>query len=58
MAIGFKITEDVGVGDDYPLLVLAGPCVIESPEICLEIGAAMKEICGRLGLGICFQGVI
>lgn len=55
MSIGFDIRNGVAVGDGKPLLVLAGPCVIESEEICLEIGRFMKDACGRLGLGYVFK---
>lgn len=37
------------------LTVIAGPCVIESEETCLEVGLAMKATCERLGLGYVFK---
>src|SRR5437016_2381145 len=37
------------------LLVIAGPCVIESAELCLQIGAQVKKICDKLGLGYIFK---
>ena len=37
------------------LAVIAGPCVIESEEVCLEVGRALKEVCSRLGLGYVFK---
>jgi 2-dehydro-3-deoxyphosphooctonate aldolase (KDO 8-P synthase) len=37
------------------LAVIAGPCVIESEETCLEVGLAMKAACERLGLGYIFK---
>lgn len=37
------------------LAVIAGPCVIESEETCLEVGRAMKAACERLGLGYIFK---
>jgi len=30
-------------------LLIAGPCVIESLDLCLTIGGTVKELCGRLG---------
>jgi 2-dehydro-3-deoxyphosphooctonate aldolase (KDO 8-P synthase) len=42
----------IGSGD---LCVIAGPCVIESEELCLEVGAAMRDLCARLGLGYVFK---
>jgi 2-dehydro-3-deoxyphosphooctonate aldolase (KDO 8-P synthase) len=37
------------------LLVIAGPCVIESAELCLTIGRHMKTLCDRLGLVYVFK---
>ena len=37
------------------LAVIAGPCVIESEEVCLEVGRALKDVCARLGLGYVFK---
>src|SRR5665213_211374 len=37
------------------LFVIAGPCVIESAEVCLAVGRRMKEACERLGLGFIFK---
>ncbi len=37
------------------LFVLAGPCVIESLELCLEVGAFMKRTCDELGLHYVFK---
>ncbi len=37
------------------LAVLAGPCVAESLDLCLEVAARMKEICARLGIGYIFK---
>ncbi len=41
--------------DRCPLFVIAGPCVIESPEICLTIGQRVKETCAKLGLAYIFK---
>ncbi|MBI3912088.1 MAG: 3-deoxy-8-phosphooctulonate synthase [Armatimonadetes bacterium] len=38
-----------------PLAVIAGPCVIETKAQCLEIGAALRDACARLGLGYVFK---
>ena len=42
-----------GPGD--PLLVMAGPCVIESLELCLEVGRTARDICSALGLTYVFK---
>src|SRR2546428_3588058 len=38
-----------------PLFVIAGPCVIESAEVCLAIGRHVKSVCDRLGLAYVFK---
>lgn len=49
------IRNNVGIGDGYPLLVIAGPCVIESKDICFRIAEHMKTLCEKLGLGYVFK---
>ena len=41
--------------DRSPLFVIAGPCVIESLELCLTIGRHMKQVCDKLGLAYVFK---
>ena len=43
---------EIGAGK---LAVLAGPCVAETLELCLEVAGKMKEICRELGLGYIFK---
>jgi 2-dehydro-3-deoxyphosphooctonate aldolase (KDO 8-P synthase) len=45
----------VAFGNDRPLAVLAGPCQMESRAHALEMAAALKEICARLGLGLVYK---
>jgi 2-dehydro-3-deoxyphosphooctonate aldolase (KDO 8-P synthase) len=54
------VTREVRIGGaaaggENPLLVIAGPCVIESEDITREVASRLKEICGRLGLGFVFK---
>src|SRR5436190_4904870 len=37
------------------LTIIAGPCVIESAEICLRVGAHVKKICEKLGFQYIFK---
>ena len=37
------------------LILIAGPCVIESEELCLKIGRALKAVCARLGIYYVFK---
>src|SRR5262245_39047862 len=41
--------------DRFPLFVIAGPCVIESAELCLKVGSHVKQVCAKLGLTYIFK---
>jgi len=43
------------VGSGSPLLLIAGPCVVESEELCFEVAETMKAISERLGLSYVFK---
>lgn len=45
----------VEIGDGKPLALIAGPCSIESEELCLEVGRQAKEICSGLGINYVFK---
>jgi 2-dehydro-3-deoxyphosphooctonate aldolase (KDO 8-P synthase) len=45
----------IPVGGGSPLVVIAGPCVIENEEITLGTAEKLKEICGALGLSFMFK---
>ena len=45
----------ISVGPGNPLLLLAGPCVLESGELAWEIAREMKAICSRLGISYVFK---
>ncbi|MEA5091253.1 2-dehydro-3-deoxyphosphooctonate aldolase [bioreactor metagenome] len=46
---------DYEVGQGHPLLLMAGPCVLEGYEHSLAIGQAVKNICTKLGLSYVFK---
>ncbi len=50
-----KICEGMEVGQGRPLLVLAGPCVAESLELCLEVADTVSRACAELGLSYVFK---
>ncbi len=52
--INFKI-GDVEVGLDAPLFVMAGPCVIESRDNCLDIANRLVDISAGSNVGIIFK---
>lgn len=37
------------------LALIAGPCVIESHELCRDVAAFMKDVCARLDIGYVFK---
>ena len=47
--------KEVTIGPKAPLAVIAGPCVAESREMCLQVGTALRERCAELGLGYIFK---
>ncbi|NVK50760.1 MAG: 3-deoxy-8-phosphooctulonate synthase [Cyclobacteriaceae bacterium] len=49
-----KITEKVVLGEDKPVL-FAGPCAVESYDICLEIGAKVKAWAEEHGFSYVFK---
>ncbi|MEM5473021.1 3-deoxy-8-phosphooctulonate synthase [Hoeflea sp. AS60] len=42
-------------GNHLPLTLIAGPCQMESREHAFEIAGSLKEICGKLGIGLVYK---
>ena len=53
--IGQSGTTSVQVGPDAPLFVIAGPCVIESRQSCLDIADRLLEISEKSGVAMIFK---
>jgi 2-dehydro-3-deoxyphosphooctonate aldolase (KDO 8-P synthase) len=53
-AATFKIS-DVPVGGNSPLVLVAGPCVIESEAMCLELADGIKRAARAAGMGFVFK---
>ncbi len=47
--------ENILVGPGNPLLLIAGPCALESEELARKVAAEMQEICARLGISYVFK---
>jgi 2-dehydro-3-deoxyphosphooctonate aldolase (KDO 8-P synthase) len=47
--------QNITVGGQNPIALIAGPCVIEEPERTLKIGRSIKEITDRLGIPYIFK---
>ena len=45
----------VRFGNALPLTLIAGPCQLESRAHALEMATALKEIAGRLGIGLVYK---
>ncbi len=45
----------IRIGGRQPLVLISGPCVIESPDSALAIAAALKELTARLDIGFIFK---
>jgi 2-dehydro-3-deoxyphosphooctonate aldolase (KDO 8-P synthase) len=42
-------------GNELPLALIAGPCVLESKAHALEMANALREIAGRVGIGFVYK---
>ncbi len=47
--------QNVSIGRDSPLAIIAGPCQAESYDLCVEVGEAVREKCAKLGFGYIFK---
>ena len=43
------------VGNDRPLFLLAGPCVVESEQLAVDTAGTLKEMCAELGVPFVFK---
>jgi 2-dehydro-3-deoxyphosphooctonate aldolase (KDO 8-P synthase) len=54
-----RVLVDLGsrvkCGDGQPMVVIAGPCVVESRDLAFEVATTMKEICSRVGVNYVFK---
>ena len=51
----FDIAKGVTIGTGKPLVLLAGPCVLEADEINCQIADTVAEICADLGIQYIFK---
>ena len=43
------------VGNDQPLFLIAGTCVVESEQMTLDTAGTLKEVCGELGIPFIYK---
>ncbi len=46
---------ELELGNDRPLVLIAGPCALESRAHALEMGHALAEMAGKLGVGLIYK---
>ena len=46
---------DLTLGNDRPLVLIAGPCVLESRAHALEMSRALAEMAAKLGIGLIYK---
>jgi 2-dehydro-3-deoxyphosphooctonate aldolase (KDO 8-P synthase) len=46
---------DFEVGLERPMFLIAGPCVVESRELAIDVAGKLKEMTGRLGIPLIFK---
>ena len=50
-----KIGDSVVIGGENPLVLIAGPCVIEDEELVLRVARRLREITSSLGMPFIFK---
>lgn len=51
-----KVTVgNVAFGNDLPFALIAGPCALESRAHAIEMAGALKEIAGKVGVGLVYK---
>ncbi|MEQ9683349.1 MAG: 3-deoxy-8-phosphooctulonate synthase [Rhodospirillales bacterium] len=46
---------DLTIGNGLPLVLIAGPCAMESRDHALDMAGALKEMTGKLGMGLIYK---
>lgn len=46
---------EVEIGPSRPLAIIGGPCALESRELAIEVGEALREACQSIGLTYVFK---
>jgi len=46
---------DIEVGNDLPLVLIAGPCALESRQHALDISGTLVEMTAKLGVGLIYK---
>lgn len=46
---------NIAIGNDKPIVLIAGPCQLESRQHALEMSQALVEMTGKLGMGLIYK---
>ena len=46
---------EIRIGKGQPLMLIAGPCVLESEAVVMETAKRLKDLCGSLGIPLIFK---
>ena len=55
VAVDHPTGAPILVGSSQPLLLIGGPCALESEDIARTVARTLKELCGRLGINYVFK---
>jgi 2-dehydro-3-deoxyphosphooctonate aldolase (KDO 8-P synthase) len=55
IAIDHPTAAPILVGSGQPLLLIGGPCALESEELARQVAGTLKAICARLGINYVFK---
>lgn len=55
VAVGPNASAQVIFGNDLPLVLIAGPCQMESRAHALECASALKEMAAKAGIGLVYK---
>lgn len=55
VTVGSDVTEKVTFGNDLPIVLIAGPCQLESLEHALKISSALSQMAQELGIGFIYK---
>ncbi len=47
--------KTIRIGNELPLVLIAGPCALESREHALEVSSELKAICERVGVDLIYK---